>query len=71
MKDQVKHHLERKAQQDLIVGLREKRQDRALDDKGNLGRARRSPTPATLSAARYGTPSRAARPRAIRLRARA
>ena len=36
MKDQVDTYLERKAQQDLIVGLRGKAKIERLDDKGNL-----------------------------------
>ena len=36
MQDQVNTYLERKAQQDLIVGLRQKAKIERLDDKGNL-----------------------------------
>jgi len=36
MKDQVNAYLERKAQQDLIVGLRKNAKIEKLDDKGNL-----------------------------------
>jgi peptidyl-prolyl cis-trans isomerase C len=36
MKDQVNAYLERKAQQDLIVGLRKNAKIERLDDKGNL-----------------------------------
>ena len=36
MKDQVNAYLERKAQQDLIMGLRKDAKVERLDDKGNL-----------------------------------
>ena len=36
MKDQVETYLARKAQQDLIMGLRKSAKIERLDDKGNL-----------------------------------
>ena len=61
MQDQVNTYLERKAQQDLIVGLREQRQDREAGRQGQPGRAEEALTPASPFRSRgAATPSRTA-----------